>query len=452
MKIKWIISAVILTLTALINSQVNAQQQQKQPETHAFSIRQAIDYARAHNVQVKNSLLDYQLQVQTNRGVTAGALPRISGSGNITDYIDIPTNLLPAEFFGGSPGTFIPVKFGTKYNATGSISLSQTLFDGQVFVGLQARKASLDYARKGTEVTEQMIKVNVYKIYYQLSASKTQMAILDANIARTEKLLHDATLMHENGFTEQIDVDRNNVQLANLKTEKLKAQSIIDNGYLGLKYLMGMPMRDTLILTDSITDNEIKANLPDTGYNYNDRKEYQYLQIVKTLNQYNIKRYRLALLPTLSLNGVYSKMAQRTKFDIFNKGDWFTTSYLGLTLNVPIFDGFAKRSNIRTAQIQLQQTQNKIEDLELSIDTSVIAARRNFTVAIQTLDYQKKNMELAERVYNQAKKKYEAGVGSTTDINNAEADLKTAQNNYIGAMYDAIIARIDYTNAVGRLE
>lgn len=452
MKIKWMIGAVIFITTALTNSQASAQQQQKQPEAHAFSVRQAVDYARAHNVQVKNSLLDYQLQVQTNRNVTAGALPHLSGSGNLTDYIDIPTNLLPAEFFGGSPGTFIPVKFGTKYNATGSISLSQTLFDGQVFVGLQARKASLDYARKGTEVTEQMIKVNVYKIYYQLSASKTQMAILDANIARTEKLLHDATLMHDNGFTEQIDVDRNNVQLANLKTEKLKAQSIIDNGYLGLKYLMGMPMRDTLILTDSITDNEIKANLPDTGYNYNDRKEYQYLQIVKTLNQYNIKRYRLALLPTLSLNGVYSKMAQRTKFDIFNKGDWFTTSYLGLTLNVPIFDGFAKRSNIRTAQIQLQQTQNKIEDLELSIDTSVIASRRNFTVAIQTLDYQKKNMELAERVYNQAKKKYEAGVGSTTDINNAEADLKTAQNNYIGAMYDAIIARIDYTNAVGRLE
>ena len=452
MKIKWMIGAVILITTALINSPASAQQQQKQPEAHAFSIRQAIDYAHAHNVQVKNSLLDYQLQVQTNRNVTAGALPHLSGSGNLTDYIDIPTNLLPAEFFGGAAGTFIPVKFGTKYNATGSISLSQTLFDGQVFVGLQARKASLDYARKGTEVTEQMIKVNVYKIYYQLSASKTQMAILDANIARTETLLHDATLMHDNGFTEQIDVDKNTVQLANLRTEKLKAQSVIDNGYLGLKYLMGMPMRDTLILTDSITDNEIKANLPDTGYNYNDRKEYQYLQIVKTLNQYNIKRYRLSLLPTLSLNGVYSKMAQRTKFDIFNKGDWFTTSYLGLTLNVPIFDGFAKRSNIRTAQIQLQQTQNKIEDLELSIDTSVIASRRNFTVAIQTLDYQKKNMDLAERVYNQAKKKYEAGVGSTTDINNAEADLKTAQNNYIGAMYDAIIARIDYTNAVGRLE
>lgn len=452
MKIKWMIGAVILTITALTNSQANAQQQQKQPEAHAFSIRQAIDYAHAHNVQVKNSLLDYQLQVQTNRSVTAGALPHISGSGNLTDYIDIPTNLLPAEFFGGAAGTFIPVKFGTKYNATGSITLSQTLFDGQVFVGLQARKASLDYAHKATEVTEQMIKVNVYKIYYQLAASKTQMGILDANIARAEKLLHDATLMHDNGFTEQIDVDKNNVQLANLKTEKLKVQSIIDNGYLGLKYLMGMPMRDTLVLTDSITDNEIKANLPDTGYNYNDRKEYQYLQIVKNLNQYNIKRYRLSLLPTLTLNGVYSKMAQRTKFDFFNGGDWFTTSYLGLTLNVPIFDGFAKRSNIRTAQIQLQQTQNKIQDLELSIDTSVIASRRTFTVAIQTLDYQKKNMEVAERVYNQAKKKYEAGLGSTTDINMAEADLKTAQNNYIAAMYDAIIARIDYTNAIGRLE
>jgi len=439
----------ILALVALFYSKVKAQQQ---PATHSFSIQQCVDYAHNNNVQVKNAIIDYQLQKQTNRGVTAGALPHLSASGNLTDYIDIPTTLVPAEFAGGQPGTFIPLKFGTKYNATGNVSFSQTIFDGQVFVGLQARKASLDYANKALAVTEQTIKANIYKIYYQLSASKTQMSIIDANIALLQKLVSDSKAMHDNGFLEQLDVDRNNVNLANAYTDKAKAQASIDNGYLGLKFLMGMPVSDSLVLSDKITEDDIKTGvLDDSAYQYNNRKDYQYLQVVRQLNQYNVKRYQLAYIPTLALNGVYSKTAQRTKFDIFGKGDWFTTSYLGLTLNIPIFDGFAKQANVATAKLQLQQTENKITDLKNSIDNDASQAKTNFRSAVLTLDAQKSNMQLAQNVYDQTKKKFEIGLASSTDINQAEASLKTAQANYIDAMYSAIIAKVDYNNATGKL-
>lgn len=449
-KIK-IVSAVIVCITAFIGHRASAQQQQ-QPVKHEFSVQQCIDYAHNNNVQVKNALIDYQIQVQTNKNVTAGALPKLTGSAGVTDYIDIPTSLIPAEFFGGTAGTFIPVKFGTKYNANGTVTLTQTLFDGQVFVGLQARKTSLDYAMKGAEVTEQSIKVNIYKIYYQLVVSKNQMNIIDANITRLSKQLHDVTALHDNGFREQVDVDQANVQLANLQTEKLKTQATIDNGYLSLKYLMGMPMNDELVLTDNISEDQIKSGvLEDSAYQYTDRKDFQYLQLIRKLGQYNIKRYQLSYLPVLSFNGVYTKLAQRTKFDIFGKGDWFTTSYVGLNLSIPIFDGFAKSSNVQKSKLELQQTDNKIDDLKLSIDNAVAQARKNFKTAILTLDFQKKNMALAEQVYNQTKKKYEAGVADASSITNAESDLKVAQNNYISAMYDAIIAKIDYNNATGKL-
>ncbi len=444
-----IVLAVVLITGGATATRVKAQQAAR----HEFSVQQCIDFAHDHNTMVKNALVDYQLQVQTNRGVTAAALPRVTASAGLTDYIDIPTSLLPAEIFGGTPGTFIPVKFGTKYNSNGSVSLQQTLFDGQVFVGLQARKTSLDYAAKYTEVTEQTIKVAIYKIYYQLAVSKTQIDLINANITRAEKLAHDAKVMQENGFVEQIDVDRLSVQLANLQTEKVKLQNTIDNGYLGLKYLMGMPMADELVLTDVISEDNIKSGvLDDSTYQYTDRKDYQYLQLVKKLNEYNIKRYQLSALPSITFNGVYTKTAQRSKFDIFGKGDWFTTSYLGLNVSVPLFDGFARKSNVQSSRLALIKTENNIEDLKLSIDNASIQARKNFHTAILTLDYQKKNMALAEQVYNQSKKKYDAGVGSTSDITNAETDLKLAQTNYISAMYDAIIAKIDYNNATGKLK
>ncbi len=449
---KKMITVALMLIATYLNQRVQAQQKLT-PEKHAFSIQQCIDFAHAHNTQVKNALIDYQLQVQTNRGVTAGALPKVTATAGLTDYIDIPTSLLPGEIFGGTPGTFIPVKFGTKYNSNVSVSLQQAIFDGQVFVGLKARETSLKYAMKNVEVTEQAIKVNIYKIYYQLVVSKTQIDLINANIARAERLANDTKAIHDNGFGEQIDVDKANVQLANLQTEKVKLQNNVDNGYLGLKYLLGMPIADELVLTDGITEDEIKTGLlDDIAYQYTDRKDFQYLQLVRTLNDFNIKRYQLSALPVLSLSGVYTKTAQRSKFDIFGKGDWFSTSYLGLNISVPLFDGFARKSNLQSARLQLNKTDNLIGDLKISIDNAASQARSSFSTAILTLDYQKKNMALAEHVYNQTKKKYEAGAGSTTDITNAETDLKTAQTNYISAMYDAIIAKIDYNNAIGKLK
>jgi outer membrane protein TolC len=443
----------LLLLLCLISIASTAQNSGLANTKHEFSIKQAIDYANQHNAQVKNALLAIQIQQQQNRGITSAALPQITGTLGATDYIDIPTTLIPAQFFGGTAGTYEPVKFGTKYNANGNLQLQQLLFDGQVFVGLQARKTSIDYQQKSAEVTQESIKVNLCKIYYQLVVSKTQIELIDANIARLEKLKHDATEMYKNGFAEKLDVDKVDVQLSNLKTEKLKTLNSVNIGYLGLKTLMGMPVKDTLILSDNLTDDDIKKDIlsDSASYQYSDRKEFQTLSLVKKLNEYNIKRYQLSYIPTLSLSGTYSKQAQRSKFDFFGKGDWFTTSYIGLNISVPLFDGFSKDSKIRQSRLELQQTNNTIESLKLSIDNDVEQARTNFKSAIATMDYQKKNMQLAETVYNQTKKKYEVGTGSNTEITSAETDFKTAQTNYISALYDAVIAKIDYLKATGKL-
>ncbi|MEO6914447.1 MAG: TolC family protein, partial [Chitinophagaceae bacterium] len=127
------------------------------------------------------------------------------------------------------------------------------------------------------------------------------------------------------------------------------------------------------------------------------------------------------------------------------------TSYFGLSLNIPIFDGFAKDARIKQARLTLSQTVNNIEDLKNNIDNQVFTAKASIRNAIVTLDEQKGNMELAEKVYNQTKLKYEQGLGSNLEITNAETDLTTAQNNYFSAKYDAIIAKIDFLKAVGKL-
>jgi len=458
--------AVMLVFTSIMHP---AQAQ----EQHAFSVQQAVDYAKKNSVQVKNLLLDVQLQEETNKQVTSSAYPQLSGRMGTTynpniavqsfpDFISLATyGVLQKEGVADGSGRPITVpndigliraQFGTKWIANAGFDLSQILFDGQVFVGLQARATTMEWARKNVEVTEELIKANVYKVYYQLVVSKTQIGLLDANIERLQKLQHDTHEMYKNGFAEKLDVDKIDVQIANLQTEKKRVENQITSGNLGLKLLMGMPMKEGLVLTDTLSDSQIKSGILEaSSYNYNDRKEMQYAELGKRLNEYNIKRYNLSQIPTVSLSGSWSKNAQRNEFNFFGKGDWYTFSNISLNVSVPIFKGFYTRSKIQEAKLTLKKTENQIESLKLSIDNEVETARINFKTAIEAMDYQKQNMKLAEDVYEQTKKKFESGLGSNTEITAAQTDLKAAQTNYINALYDAIVARVDFMKAIGKL-
>jgi len=470
---QWILVLTFFIFVSVAKSQPGTNGDTTKNIRHEFSVEQAVAYAKKNNATVKNALLDVLKQQQVNREVTASAYPHINASIGTTYNPNVATQVIP-NFI--SPATyqvlidegvkdgngnpiqmpsdfgFVAAQFGSKFSATAGISLSQILFDGQVFVGLLARGVAIKFFEKNAEVTEEMIKANVYKIYYQLVVSKTQIELLDANIALLEKNLNDTKIIYENGFREKLDVDKATVQLANLQTEKQKVLNTISNGYYGLKMLMGMPINEELVLTDKLTDEQIKDGIIESSvYKYEDRKEFQYVQLANKLNEYNVRRYKLSQIPTLTLTGLYAKNAQRNQWNFTGRGDWFTISNVNLNVAIPIFNGFFIKSKIAQTQIDVRKTENQIDALKISIDNEVAVAKNNFRSAIATMDFQKRNMELAEKVYQQTKKKYEMGTGSQIEIVAAQTDLKAAQTNYVTALYDGIIARIDFLKATGKL-
>ena len=455
------VSMVLLT--------ANAFAQQK----NEFSIKQAVDYALKNATQVKNALLDIKVQEQVNRQITSAAYPQVNASAGFTHFPNIAVQSLP-NFIGpatyqvlvdeavkngsGNTITFpaggfgnIQAQFGVPWVANAGVDVSQLLFDGQVFVGLMARGVVLDYYKKITEVTQEQIKANVMKIYYQLVVGKNQLASLDANIERFEKLLKDTKEIYKNGFAEKLDVDKVTVQLNNIKTEKEKIVNALSAGNSGLKFLLGMPQKETLVLADTLTETVLKDNILNGSYDYKDRKEFQLLSVAEKLGGYNIRRYKLSKLPTVAAFGSYSKNAQRSKFNFFNNDQWFTTSVIGVKISVPLFDGFKKNALIQQSRYELQKTQNNIEQLKQNIDYDVEQSRIKMTSALLTMDNQKQNITLAENVYNTTKKKYEQGLGSNQEIYNAQTELKVAQTNYYSALYDAISAKIDWLKAAGKL-
>ena len=442
-------------------------------QTNYFSAKQAVEFAMKNATEVKNALLDIQIQQQANREFTAIALPQINASINGTHYFDIPVTTLP-DFI--SPSVYnvlvnngvkdgsgnpirqpnngygsVPAKFGTSWNASGGIDVSQILFDGQVFIGLKARSAVLKLAGQAAEVTKEQIKVNVYKLYYQLVVGKKQATTIDANIERFEKLLADTKEIFKNGFAERLDVDKVEVQLNNLKTEKEKIDNQLEIGNAALKFLINLPQKDTLMLTDALPENEMDMMKVNDSFDIKNRKEYQQLSTALKLNRYNIKRFQVSKFPTLAAFGTYSKNAQRNDFTFFDKGEWFSTSLFGIKLSVPLFDGNARNARIQKAKYELAKTKNTMERLQQGIEFEVSNSKLKIESALTTLENQKRNTVLAEKVYASTKLKYEQGLGSNMEIYNAQTELKVAQNNYYGALYDAIIAKIDFLKATGTL-
>ena len=123
---------------------MNSFAQTKDSASFSFSLQQSIKYALENQKDVKNAIIDEQIAQQKVNEIMGMGLPQISSSFDLRNFVELPTSLIPADFFGGPPGTFAAVKFGTKYNATAGIDASQLIFSGDYFLGVKASKTFVE--------------------------------------------------------------------------------------------------------------------------------------------------------------------------------------------------------------------------------------------------------------------------------------------------------------------
>jgi outer membrane protein TolC len=418
----------------------------------SFSLQQAIDYAMQNQKDVKNAILEEQIAKQKVNEITGLGLPQISTSFDLKDFVEIPTSLIPAEFFGGAPGTFIPVKFGTQYQATAGIEGSQLLFSGEYLLGLKASKVFVELSKKSTERTKIETTALVSKAYYTVLINQERIQLMEANIARLKKTKEDTKAFLDNGFVEKIDYDRLTVTYNNLLVEQEKVRRLLELGTYLLKYQIGMEMNTKLILTDKLetVKFDVAATAAADKFDYTKRVDYNLFEIQYKLAALDFKRNKVAYLPTAAAYGSINGSAQRNKFDIFDTGQkWFPTALIGAKVSLPIFTGLQRNARYQQAKIKVMQAENNIDFIRKSIDLELASTSTMLKNASASLDIQKENITIAEDVARVAKIKYDQGVGSNLELVTAETALKEAQTNYYNAMFDALVAKIDYDKANG---
>ena len=217
---------------------------------------------------------------------------------------------------------------------------------------------------------------------------------------------------------------------------------------------MGMDLKANLVLTEKLSDVNFKIDeVVADKFDYKNRIEYSLVETQKKLETLDLKRNQAAYLPSLFAYGALSTQAQRNEFDIFDFSQkWYPVGLLGAKLAIPIFDGFQKHQKIQQAKLSLMKLDNQFKFLEQSIDLEIANSKATLQNSASSLEAQKKNIELAEEVSRVTKIKYDQGVGSNIEIINAESSLKEAQTNYYSALYDAIIAKIEYNKATGLIK
>ncbi len=422
-------------------------------EKSAFTLSEAIDYAIRYNPNYLNAVLDQENAIYKKNEVRAMGFPQVSASADIKDYIEIPTSLIPGEFFGAPPGSFIPVRFGTKYNATAGINASQLVYSSDYIFGLKAAREFMNLSKIQITRTKADMIAQVTKAYYNVVINQERLKLLDANIKRLKKMVDDTRAFHQQGFVEKIDVDRLEVQYNNLLTEREKINSLIGLSENLLKFQMGYNIDKPITVADTLsisgTDSEISiSSIADVGL----RPEYQLLQTQQKLLDIDIKRNKWGYLPTLAAYGAYQYNAQRQEFNFMdNSKPWFKIALIGATVNLNIFDGFQRHNRIQQAKVAKNKNENMLKNMELAAQLEVSSAAISYQNALKSLNTQSQNKLLAQNVYEVAQKKYQQGVGSNLEVLNAETTLKEAETNYFNALYDLLVAKTDYLKATGKL-
>ncbi len=421
-----------------------------------FSLADCIKYAYEHQDSILNAGLDVKSADYKVKETIGTGLPQVNGSVSFQDFLKPPATVGPNIFV--TPinlnAPLIKFPFGAvKYNNTYSLQASQLLFSGTFLVGLQAVKTFKELSQRSLTRTKIETNVSVTKAYYQVLVSNEQIKLLDANIAQLKQQLDQTTQQNKQGFVEKIDVDRLDVQYNNLVTNRDNvARSLILN-YEMLKFQMGMPIQQEITLTDKLEsvnlDQQVAQNSIDTSF-YHNRIEYKLLETNIQLNQLDVKSKKAAYLPTVSLNAGFGEVFQENQFKyLYN--NVYPNSYIGLGVNIPIFNGGQRTNQLRQSEISVQKAKNELDNVKNALGLQASAANIMFYNSIQSLNNQKRSRTLAEDVLRVAKIKYAQGVGSSIEVTQAQTELENADNQYIQALYNALISKVDLEKAYARI-
>jgi len=414
-------------------------------ESRAFSLEEARDYAVKNSYSVKNAAIDVDIAKKKVWETTAIGLPQVTANLSYNDFLKIPTSLIPGEFFGSPPGTFIPIQFGTKYNVTYGYTVSQLIFNGSYLVGLQTAKIYKQLSDQGKNKSEIEVQELVSGTYYLILVAEESKNLLDSILSDLNKTYFEVQQFYKEGFVELTDMDQMKLNVANIENTIQPLERQIELAYNLLKFQMGIDMNEAISLTDKLGDIIAKTNFETISgqqLDINKNIDYKLLNTQEQLLYLNMQNQKATMLPTLAAFYNHTKNAMRQDFSFFdNNKTWFPTTVWGLALEVPVFGSGQKLARVSQARMQLDQIKNNKMLLEQGLDLEAKQARSEVLSAMEKYKNEFDNVDLTKKIYDRALIKYREGLVSSSELTLQHTQYLTAESNYIQAVSDLLSAK-----------
>jgi outer membrane protein TolC len=435
------IKVFLVQILFLFSSHLIIPQDNDRPDSllQNAGLKACIQYALEHQPSIRQGMVNEQIADQQIKGKLADWFPQLNLNANLQHNYK-----LQASVFQGNV-----VHFGNINTSSAEFSLTQTIFNRDVLLASSTAGDVRKQASQSLIENKINVAVNVSKAFYGALLAEDQIELVNEDIRRLEQSQKDTYYQYKSGLVDNTDYMRATIELNNALAEKKHDEEFLKSSYASLKEQMGYPMSSTLSLNYDTTQMQSDIMI-DTAQsiNFDNRIEYQLLQTQKSLQEANLNYYKWSFLPSLSAFGQYNFNYFNDRLsELYNKS--YPTSYIGLELSFPIFQGGKRFHEIEQAKLQVDLYDYDFALLKNSLNTEYVNALANYKGELSNFLALRKNLSLAKEVYNTVELQYKSGVKTYLEVITAETDLKTTQVNYINALYQLLSSKVDLEKALG---
>lgn len=443
---------IIIKYFLLLFAGVSTLSTQAQEEPMSFSLYEASQYAMENSYVLHNTKQDIVIAQKRVWETISTGLPQVSGTANYNAFLNLPVSLIPAEFVGGEPGTYIPVKFGQDYNSDFGLSVSQQIFDGSWIVGVSSAELYVNLSKQAHEKTEIDIRDAVSRAYYMVLISQRYQTVMGENLSNTQKLYEETKIYYENGFREEQDVDQLKILLRTAENEVIRADRELIIAKTVLKYVMGYELEMEITLTDELEAYVLPLIQKENTLNldYNNHIDYRLAMSNFEVSDKLLKLEKSTYLPKINAFYNYSKTSYSNSANLF-KEEWYPSSLVGLQATIPIFNSGQKRSKVQQAQLEREKAENDRQLTLITLQKDYLTASAEMETAIERFQNDQESRDLAQSIMDKTKIKFNEGIVSSAELSQQETQYINSFQALVASTMALLEADLKLKKAVGAL-
>jgi len=412
-----------------------------QDSTMTLSLDKAIEYALQNNKVIQNARLSSQVAKEKIKETTAAGLPQVNASADYNNFLGAQAELRLSE---SAPPAVI------EFNPTSTFkfNVSQLVFSGSYYVGLQLSKLSSQMAEKSSLKTELDVKEQVTRAYYLILISEKILKIIEANRDNSVVILEKTKNLANAGIIEKTEVNKLSVMVASVENAQKAAERQLEMAFNMLRFQLGLNAGEKIKLVTSLDDisqqNKFENILINT-FNIENNTDFNLVLLQEKMRKSQISLEKSSYLPTLAGYYSYTGKILKPKFDMTPK------NVIGLNLSVPIFSSGLRHSKVSQAKINFNVAENTKELLNQQLTIQEKQLRYNLNNLLEQYQNQKINIETAKEVLDKMNLKFQQGIISTLELTSANNNYLSAQSDYISTLFQLLDAELALRKLNGNL-